>query len=53
MMDDNFAEAIAHQLKKIARAIDETNIQLSDMNKHLARIAEEVMVINERNYQGE
>jgi len=52
-MDDNFAEAIAMQLKKIAKSFDETNIQLSDLNKHLARISEEIMVMNERNYQGE
>jgi len=52
-MEDNFIEAIAIQLKKIAKSFDKTNIQLSDINKHLARISEEIMVINERNYQGE
>jgi len=52
-MEDNFLESIAIHLKKIARSFEETNSQLSDMNKHLARISEEMMVINERNYQGE
>ena len=50
-MEDNFAESIAIQLKKIVKCFDESNMQLNDLNKHMARIAEEMMVINERNYQ--